>query len=383
MKEVKKEKIKKIALILCIIVSMFLLATLIGYIIEIVFLGDATYSYIDYLLYLLGYGELDSVNIWFRLFFSIGSLVALTLFSSACTVTWLESRRILKLDNHITIAKDSDGTLLAKLRLNTPKRDIYGAQISLFVNINGKSFSETTSIAYIPKKQFADAIFPVELNSVIYKYFNESYRNNPNVSELIATVTYSDMLSGTEFTMFEKFYCNDPSAFVFEEVEEEFKKFISKTSFSVDFSSAELLDSKSPDRSRYSDLECFNVNFDSSADYLDGDFQMLYVPIPEVTAWGVFHDMGCSLNIKLSITEGATVEVQIKKNDGSILNCENSNRLTENDPSLTVELSKYKRNTWENIKELCFTVFYKDVNSPDKSAKIIVEDCSFVLPNIK
>ena len=90
MKEIKREKAKKFAITFSILVSIFLLTTLIGYIIEIKLIGDSTYSYIDYLVYLLGYGSLDNVNIWFRLFFSVGSLLALTVFSSECTVTWLE-----------------------------------------------------------------------------------------------------------------------------------------------------------------------------------------------------------------------------------------------------------------------------------------------------
>lgn len=394
MKEIRKEKAKKFVITFSVLVSVFLLITLIGYVIEVKLIGDSIYSYIDYLVYLLGYGSLDNVNVWFRLFFSVGSLLALTLFSSACTVTWLESRRVLKLDNHIAISKNDEGDFVAKLRLSSTKRDIYGAKVSLVVNINGKSFSEETELAYIPKNQCSDAVFTVGLNSVIYRHFSEFDRNPSNVSELVATVTYSDMLSGTEFTMFEKFACKNPSDFVFERaandedtqeniIRKTFFDFIGQSKFDVDFSLAQILDSKLPDRTPYTDNQCFNVNFASSVDYNEYDFQMLYVPVPEVTEWGAYHDMKCNFYIKLSITEGTTVEVQIKKNDGSILNLGANNRLTGENSSLILKLSEYKRITWENIKELCFTVFYKNMKNPEKRAKIIVEECTFVLPEAK
>lgn len=394
MKEIRKEKAKKFVITFSVLVSVFLFITLIGYVIEVKLIGDSIYSYIDYLVYLLGYGSLDSTNVWFRLFFSVGSLLALTLFSSACTVTWLESRRVLKLDNHITISKNDEGDFVAKLRLSSTKRDIYGAKVSLVVNINGKSFSEETELAYIPKNQYSDAVFTVGLNSVIYRHFSEFDRNPSNVSELVATVTYSDMLSGTEFTMFEKFACKNPSDFVFERaandedtqeniIRKTFFDFIGQSKFDVDFSLAQILDSKLPDRTPYTDNQCFNVNFASSVDYNEYDFQMLYVPVPEVTEWGAYHDMKCNFYIKLSITEGTTVEVQIKKNDGSILNLGVDNRLTSENSSLILKLSEYKRITWENIKELCFTVFYKNMKNPEKRAKIIVEECTFVLPEAK
>lgn len=389
MKEIRIEKTKKIAIIFSILVSVFLLITLIGYIIEIKFLGDSMYSYIDYLVYLLGYGSLDNVNVWFRLFFSVGSLLALTLLSSACTVTWLESRRILKLENRIVISKNDEGDFVAKLRLSSKKRDIYGAKVSLVVNTYGKSFSEETELAYIPKNQFSDAVFTVGLNSVIYKHFSEFYKNPSNVSDLVATVTYSDMLSGTEFTVFEKFACKNSSDFVFDEnlqennIKEIFLDFIRQSKFDVDFSNAQILDSKRPNRILYTENQCFNVNFTSNVDYNESDFQMLYMPVPEVTEWGAYYDMNCKFQIKLSITEGMTVEVEIKKNDGSILNLGDKNRLTSENSSLIINLLEYKRSTWENIKELCFTVFYKDVKNLEKSAKITVEECAFILPKAK
>ena len=84
--------------------------------------------------------------------------------------------------------------------------------------------------------------------------------------------------------------------------------------------------------------------------------------------------MKCNFYINLSITEGTTVEVEIKKNDGSLLNLGDKHRLTSENSSLRINLLEYKRSTWENIKELCFTVFYKDMKNPEKSAKIKVEE---------
>ena len=96
MKEISVSRPKRGTFVFGGFVLIFALATCIGYFVEVKWLNDLEYSYIDYLLYLLGYGDLENVNAGFKLFFSISSLIILTLFSSACTVTWLESKRILK-----------------------------------------------------------------------------------------------------------------------------------------------------------------------------------------------------------------------------------------------------------------------------------------------
>lgn len=387
MKEIRIEKAKKFVLIFTILVSIFLITTLVGYLVEIKFFGDSNYTYVDYLLYLLGYGSLDNLNIWFRLFFSIGSLLSLTLFSSACTVTWLESRRILNLDNKILITKSEDGEFVGKIRLSSKHRDIYGAKVTLVVNISGKSFSETTEIAYIPKNQTAYALFPVELNSVIYKHFNEYKADSKVASDLVATVTYSDMLSGTEFTVFEKFSCKTDEDFAFDNGEageennkRDFMRFVSQRKFDIDFSEAQILDSRSPKRYSYSKIGKFEVKFSSDIEYNEGDFQMLYLPVPEVTMWGVYHDMRCLLSIKASIPDGTLMRVEIKRCDGSIINTGDDSVLTKDKGSLMINLSNYKRSTWENIKELCFTVFYGELSSADKTSTITVEECAFILP---
>ena len=97
MNEIYKGKIIKTAKTFIILVVAFLCVTFMGYVIETQFFRSSAYTYLDYLLYLLGYGSIDDSNIWFKIAFSVGSLLVLTLFSSACTVTWLESRRTLKL----------------------------------------------------------------------------------------------------------------------------------------------------------------------------------------------------------------------------------------------------------------------------------------------
>ena len=90
MKEIMQGKLKKIIITFFTLVLVFLGITFVGYLIEVELLHDSGYSYLDYLLYILGYGSIDDSNIWFKVVFSIGSLFVFTLFSSACTVTWLE-----------------------------------------------------------------------------------------------------------------------------------------------------------------------------------------------------------------------------------------------------------------------------------------------------
>lgn len=391
MKEIVRSRLKRGVFIFGAFVLAFILATCIGYFVEVKWLNDLEYSYIDYLLYLLGYGDLENVNAVFKLIFSISSLTILTLLSSACTVTWLESKRNLVLGNHIVISKSYDNMFLAGLQLKSRKRDVFGAKVSAIVNVNGKAYSESTEIAYIPKNKYATAIFEINLNSVIYKHFHESYNKNPDVTELVITVTYSDIISGAEYTVCEKFSCTNPSNFIFcdsfnsatnsEPLETTFNQFVSQQKFDIDFEDAVRLDSKLPDRIKFNKSDCFNVNFDANGNYGDWDFQMLFIPIPEVSNWGVYHDLKCTFQIELLIADDMDITVEIKKSDKSILPLRSSaTKLSQGASKLTVDLAEYRRDTWEDIRELCLTVFYKDVRTKNKEAQFFVKECGFILP---
>ena len=390
MKEISWSRFRRGAVIFGCFVLTFILATCIGYFAEVRWLNDLEYTYNDYLLYLLGYGDLENVNAVFKLVFSISSLTILTLLSSACTVTWLESKRNLVLDDHIVISKSDDNMFLAGLQLKSRKRDVFGAKVFAIVNVNGKAYSESTEIAYIPKNKCATAIFEINLNSVIYKHFRESYNKKSDVTELVITVTYSDIISGTEYTVCEKFSCTETSNFIFcdnqtattssNSIETEFNKFISQQKFDVDFEEAVRIDSKLPDRIKVGRAERFDVNFNTSVNYTDGDFQMLFVPIPEVSNWGVYHDMKCTFQIELLIADDIDITVEIKKSNGSILPLHCDNKVTQNASVLTVKLEDYRRDTWEDIRELCLTVFKRDVRTENKEAQFFVKECGFILP---
>lgn len=390
MKEIVWNRFKRGTFIFGSFVLAFILATCLGYFIEVKWLNDLEYSYIDYLLYLLGYGDLEDVNAVFKLVFSISSLTILTLFSSACTVTWLESKRILVLDDHIVISRNDKSAYVASLQLTSRKRDVYGAKISAIVNVNGKAYSESTEIAYIPKNKSATANFEIGLNSVIYKHFYESHKRNPGVTELVITVAYSDIISGAEYTVCEKYSCNDPSNFAFYEnpnsteksttTEEAFTEFIHQQQFDVNFDEAVRIDSKLFNRPKVKKSDRFDINFDTTVNYSDNDFQMLFIPIPEVSNWGVYHDMGCTFQIELLIADDIDITVEIKKSNGSILSLHCDNKLTQNASVLTVNLEDYRRDTWEDIRELCLTVFKRDVRSPNKEAQFFVKECGFILP---
>lgn len=390
MKEISWSRFRRGAFVFGGFVLIFALATCIGYFIEVKWLNDLEYTYNDYLLYLLGYGDLENVNTVFKLIFSIGSLTILTLFSSACTVTWLESKKNLVLSDHIVISKNDNNMFTAGLQLKSGKRDVFGAKVLAIVNVNGKAYSESTEVAYIPKNKCATANFEIGLNSVIYKHFYESHKRNPDVTELVITVAYSDIVSGAEYTVCEKYSCNDPSNFVFYEnpnfteksvtTEEAFTEFIYQQQFDINFDEAVRIDSKLSNRPKVKKSDRFDINFNTTVNYGDNDFQMLFIPIPEVSNWGVYHDMGCMFQIELLIADDIDITVEIKKSNGSILPLHCDNKLTQNASVLTVNLGDYRRDTWEDIRELCLTVFKRDVRSQNKEAQFFVKECGFILP---
>lgn len=388
MKEILIGKIKKTVITFLILVATFMLITFIGYIIEVEILNDLGYSYLDYLIYLLGYGSIDDSNVWFKVVFSISSLFLLALFSSACTVTWLESRRTIKVDNSIFIEKDSNGDYIANVCLKSKSQSIYGAKVTVIINIGNESFSEETEIAYIPQRSFRYAKFKIGLNSVFYKHFKEILENRPDGAEIVAAITYSDVLSGEEYRLFKKYtHSTDASKhpdfiFIYEHcnsssLKSEFEEFIMCKKFDVSLKNAQIVDSKSPERYSPEQRNIFNVEFPTDNEYSNGDFKMLCVPIDINDDWVTYYEMKSTLKIELEDINDIDVLVEIKKDDGRVVNITEKTKLSSDNTLLEIDLTKYRKHTWENMKEICFTVFYSNVRDESKIANFTIKECAF------
>lgn len=372
--------------------------TYLGYLFEVEFLKNSTYRFNEYLLYLLGYGSIDESDIGFKLVFSVGSLFVLTLFSSACTVTWLESRRSLKTSDTILIGHNENGDYIANICLKSTSQSIYNANVKVIINIGRESFYEDVDIAYIPRKSYRMASFDIKLNSVFYKHFKEILENRLNGSELIVAITYSDVLSGEEYTVFKK-YChskisNNKRDFIFcadiensdykfkandMDLQAEFESFILLKKIDVDMKKAQIIDCKSLERFPVDDTKTFDVIFEESKSYKEGDFQMLCTPIDIEEDWGVYYDMNAHLKIELAELNDIDVIVEIKKDDGRTLMLKENTKLSSDNLTLDIDLRNYRRNYWQNLKEVCFTVPYSNVRDIDKKARFVIKSFEFIL----
>ncbi len=388
MKEIIQGKLNRVLITFIILVGAFLGITSIGYIIEVELLNELSYSYLDYLLYLLGYGSIDDSNIWFKVVFSISSLFVLTLFSSACTVTWLESRRTLKIDDSISIEKDANGDYIANVCLRSKAQSIYGAKVAVIINVESESFSEEAKIAYIPRKSYRYAKFKIGLNSVFYKHFKEILENRQEGTELVVAITYSDVLSGEEYTVFKKYtYANLKKKhpdFVFGTkdktdtlLKSEFEKYITANHIDINLSNAKIIDSKSPERYSPEPQNAFSVCFEAEKEYNGGDFQMFCIPIDINDDWGVYYDMGAHLYIELDTINDINVFVEIKNDDGRTVNILENTKLNSDNRILEIDMTRYRRHTWENMKEVCFTVFFSHVRDENKKAEFTIKECAF------
>ena len=389
------EKVIKIVVTVIGFFGSFFLISLVAYLLDVKLLNDASCLYDEYLLYLLGYGELCCVNGCFKVIFSIVSLTVLALFSSVCTVGLFELRSKLKIDNRIAIKKNKYGDFTATVKLKNRQKDVYGAKICMIVTIDNKTFSDETQIAYIPKKKFGDAVFTVGLNSVMYKHFKEHLTKNTANSQLVITATYTDIISGKEYTICKKYSCKNAKDFIFledcnlpvpkkmvsnESARAEFNEFINQNQFHVDFSRAKIVNSKEPDKGPTDSSNIFCEEFNPKSSYTDGDFQMLCIPIPANENWGVYHDLNCLLNIDVYVINDIEINLEIKRDDGRTIQIDDIPRLFKGLHSINIDLSQYRRHNWENVKEICFTVFYQNVKSTDKTAHFFVKECAFVLP---
>jgi len=142
-------------------------------------------AYMDYLLYLLGYGELDIPDLFGKSFFSIIGLLSLTLLSSVFTVSLFDWRSKLILSDRIVVWDKNPTTHLASALLRCKQRDIYNIRINLIVHCEKDTYSEEYYIPLIPKNTSHFVDFEIAPGTALYKYLRLYLRTNNTTVEQI------------------------------------------------------------------------------------------------------------------------------------------------------------------------------------------------------
>lgn len=375
-------------------------------------------AYMDYLLYLLGYGELDIPDLFGKSFFSIIGLLSLTLLSSVFTVSLFDWRSKLILSDRIVVWDKNPTTHLASALLRCKQRDIYNIRINLIVHCEKDTYSEEYYIPLIPKNTSHFVDFEIAPGTALYKYLRLFLRTNNTKPVVIITATYTDISNAEEYTICQKYQYSDndkDSNIVFtnssslrgnyyqisqkvfdaislaqsNEYANEMKLYVENNTFGIDLMQAKEINSENikidygstvEDGTIISAERAFNakVSFKKDKEYEPCDFGMICIKNPLGAAWQKYYDLNCSLEFKMKTSHDMSVTLELKRSDGyKVIDTELKG--TGEYENYSFDLSQYPREFFETVTELCFTAFYKDVKSEDLKGCFSVMDCELVV----
>lgn len=387
---------KAISKILKIIIAFFFSMTIIAlvwYVVEFATLekNESLVPFIDFVLYLLGFGNMDSSNHYVQTVFSTLGLFSVTLLSSVFTVNLFELRSKVKISPVIVIRSKNHANII----LNATGKDIYNLTATLIAKCGQDILTTEQVFPFVPKKSFQELDFDIEPGSVIYKYLRAIYLedNNP---QLILKVTYTDIESGQEYSMAQKYqysidknqdivFSDDMSGKHNELLERIVKESIEENTFDIDLSLVQPCEAEDidiilgykDDKTVLSPKDAFaaNVHMNGSRVYTPDTFTMAVTKELLENDWTIYSDLGCVLKFDYYIDGDIAVTMELKYGVDNVIEHKQILRANKSFKTFKLSLQELNREELKSVRELCFTVFYKDVNCQNPVGSFVIKRC--------
>ena len=357
---------------------------------------EYSYKLPHFLLYLIGYGEIETGNDSIKLIVTFLGLFILTLLSSVLTISLFDRNNKIFL-SQIIILFDPDHRKRGVIDLGTRSRDLYDVKVTLQLTSNSANYEDQRTISYIPQKTRIPIYFDAELGSVLYRFIYDSVTLSKENAVLVCLISYIDSKNGQTFTECKKYYCNnDPKTnnTLFYNSDNRWKygdmlktlpkKTINNNIIMSDKILSEFNLNHSFDLStaiplratigRAEDVEsiCGIINFSKEL-YDPENFQMIVFRNPLCHDWRIFHDYSCELSFDAFVEGGITLLFEAKKTDKSTFLPVPVFPTMDEWQHYRVNFNSINRDDLKSIDELCFTV--KD-NSESRNGTIIIKNLS-------
>lgn len=209
------QKIKKLIKIIGLFLVSFLLITLIWYIVERSFANNTSGSFFDFLLYLLGYGDVKSTFELSKVFFTIFGLLAVTLLSSVFTVNLFELRNKLNINPKLLVFKKDAESFDSAVLLHANRKDICDVKMNLIAGIGNEVVSKEYYVPFIPKSASRLMRFEIEPGTPVYKFLRSSFTEEGKLIVLMLTASYTDIDTGQQYMICRRFFRNSKKAMTF------------------------------------------------------------------------------------------------------------------------------------------------------------------------
>ena len=392
-----KEFLKAVWKILKIILLFFLFLGVIAlawYAIEIATLekDETAFPFVDFILYLLGFGDIDSRDHYLQTVFSTLGLFAVTLLSSVFTVSLFDLRSKVKISPKIII----EGKTWASLKLNATGKDVYNLTATLISKCGQDVTTEEQLFPFIAKKTNQKLYFEIVPGTPIYKYLRATYLKTDLVPQLILTISYTDIDSGQEYAMAQKYqystgknrdiiFSGDESSDHNDSFEDIVKDNITENTFEINLASIWPCEAEDIDISYgYQDSKIVlshkqafqaNVHMNGNRIYEPLTFTMAVTNDLLGNDWTTYYDLGCALKFDYMVVDDIAVTMELKYGSTKVIKYEQKLCSKGTFQPYVLNLRELNYEELRNVRELCFTVFYKDVNSENPTGNFIIKNC--------
>ncbi len=372
-------KISKI--ILAFFLALAIIA-LIWYVAELATLqkGENAVPFIDFILYLLGFGDMDSKDHYMQTLFSTLGLFTVTLLSSVFTVSLFELRSKVKISKNICIESKDRATLALK----AAGKDIYNLSATLISKCGEELTTEEQYFPFIAKKSAQKLRFRLAPGSALYNYLRSAYLGKDLFSQLILTISYTDIESGQEYAIAQKYQLSSGknSNFLFADgdaaFEKEIENSIRNNTFPINLSSVWACEAEDLDLSyglpglTAKDAFTADVHMNSRSHYEPQSFTMAVTSDLLGNDWTTYADLNCFLKFDYQVEGDLAVTIELKYGD---FKQEAILRPQGEFTTYSLSLNQLSYEALKNVRELCFTVFYKDVNPADPTGRFTIKNC--------
>ena len=380
---------KAILRILKIILTFFaclFAISLIWYIFESQKINSAEkIPFIDFVLYLIGYGDLDIYDHYSQTVFSVISLFTLTLMSSVFTVSLFEIRSKARLLPNINIT-ETNGIYTAEANLKTSGKDIYDVTATMIVKTDDDLLSEEIYIPFVARKSTQKIPLSFEVGSPLYKYMRAVLENKARETPIIITLSYTDIESGQEYKSCGKFiYGGEKENFTYshKELAPDVKDYLVNKVINLNLVTAESINSEDIKLTfTKGGLGRFDMNaavsMTTHQSYEPGSFVMACINDLPDTDWRKYADIGYALTFDYYVKGNMTVTMELKYGEGNTKVFRDKLRPSAKDQHYCLDLKSEKLNyeSLANVRELCFTVFYKDTDPTSHKGNFTIKNCT-------
>lgn len=284
----------------------------------------------------------------------------------------------------------------ALLKIKTSRKDVYNLTVTLISKCGNDVTTQEQIYPFIAKKSVQELYFDVVPGTPIYKYLRAAFLKANSMPQLILTISYTDVDSGQEYSMAQKFqytaaknqsfiFCEDNGETNNPILENEIKERIQGNVFHINLASvwpcvAEDIDISygySENNIDFSQNEAFsaNVHMNSSKVYEPNTFTMAVTNDLLKNDWSIYYDLGCALKFDYKILGDIAVTLELKYGKNDTVKYERILHPTTNFKTFKLNLQDLNREELKNVKELCFTVFYKHINPNAPTGDFIVKEC--------